>query len=67
MESKGSAQGTKCVWCKLPMTAAEKELHVSLLGAPGEFHRACFEEYAASTSFDAHDTRAPRPASNGSG
>ncbi len=35
-----------CTWCKKPFVSkAEKELHVSLLGAPGEFHRVCYEEY----------------------
>ena len=35
-----------CTWCKEPFRSrAEQELHVSLLGAPGEFHRACYEEY----------------------
>jgi hypothetical protein len=42
-------EGT-CVWCKEQIEdASEKELHVSLLGAPGEFHRACFEEYKLSS------------------
>jgi hypothetical protein len=36
----------KCVWCKLPFGQdTDRKLHVSKLGAPGEFHRACFEEY----------------------
>ena len=35
-----------CTWCKEPFDGgADRELHVSKLGAPGEFHHACFEEY----------------------
>ena len=35
-----------CIWCKQRFEdPAEREVHVSLLGAPGAFHRACFAEY----------------------
>jgi hypothetical protein len=38
-----------CVWCKKPFNnAAERKIHVSLLGAPGTFHVACFDEYTES-------------------
>jgi hypothetical protein len=38
-----------CVWCKKPIEVGDdRELHVSLLGAPGQFHKACFAEHEAS-------------------
>ncbi len=40
-----------CVWCKQRFeNEDERELHVSKLGAPGQFHPACFEEYETTTS-----------------
>ncbi|MEY2476348.1 MAG: hypothetical protein QOG87_1663 [Actinomycetota bacterium] len=44
-----TAPSRLCTWCKKPFESrAEQELHVSLLGAPGEFHRACYEDYRKS-------------------
>jgi len=38
-----------CVWCKKPFdNTADRKIHVSLLGAPGAFHVACFDEYTES-------------------
>lgn len=38
-----------CIWCHERIDdPSEREVHVSLLGAPAEFHRACFEEYERS-------------------
>jgi hypothetical protein len=39
-----------CVWCKEPFDGGtDRRLHVSKLGAPGEFHAKCFEEYERGT------------------
>jgi hypothetical protein len=47
---QSSGTGRSCTWCKKPFrNKAEQELHVSLLGAPGQFHRACYEEYRLTT------------------
>ena len=38
-----------CLWCEKPFDDdTDRTLHVSKLGAPGVFHRACFEEYEQS-------------------
>lgn len=38
-----------CVACGEPFERpGDRKLHVSLLGAPGEFHDSCFEEYQQS-------------------
>jgi hypothetical protein len=57
MKGKGSTQSSArhpdavCVWCKERFEdGTDRKLHVSKLGAPGEFHRACFEEYERTTS-----------------
>ena len=43
---KEQATDRRCTWCGEAFASrAEQELHVSLLGAPGEFHPACYEEY----------------------
>jgi len=43
---RGASAGELCLFCKKPFPdRSEKELHVSLLGAPAAFHRACFEQY----------------------
>jgi hypothetical protein len=57
VESKGSPRrraghaDSICLWCKKPIQdSADWQLHVSLLGAPGAFHSACFEDYQQSAS-----------------
>ncbi|MDQ1372819.1 MAG: hypothetical protein QOJ09_157 [Actinomycetota bacterium] len=40
-----------CVWCKKRFDRpGDRKVHVSLLGAPGQFHPACFEEYQESAT-----------------
>lgn len=49
-EADPRGKARSCTWCNEPFRdRAEMELHVSLLGAPGEFHRACYEEYRSET------------------
>ena len=54
MDVDGSAKPAtvaagECFWCHERIDdPSEREVHVSLLGAPAEFHRACFEEYQTS-------------------
>jgi hypothetical protein len=46
VSSARTKQPPICVFCMEEIDSpADRELHVSALGAPGEFHRACFEEY----------------------
>ena len=40
-----------CTWCRERFKeGVDRELHISKLGAPGEFHHACFEEYEQATT-----------------
>ena len=54
MQGNGKAQAPSrrpdavCLWCNEPFDDGDRTLHVSKLGAPGVFHRACFEEYEQS-------------------
>jgi hypothetical protein len=42
---------TTCTWCKERFeNGVDRELHVSKLGAAGEFHHACFAEYEQTTT-----------------
>jgi hypothetical protein len=43
---RAEARYETCLWCKQRFVdIAEREVHISLLGSPGAFHRACFGEY----------------------
>ena len=63
MDGEGSAKPAEmaagvCNWCRERIDdPSEREVHVSLLGAPAEFHGACFEEYQASEEESAHRQR----------
>jgi len=47
---RGLAADARCSWCKKVIKPdADTEWHISLLGAPGLFHTACFVEYQTAT------------------
>jgi hypothetical protein len=49
-ERRATPTDATCAWCKKVIEpGTDKEWHVSLLGAPGVFHTACFVEYQAAT------------------